>query len=122
MRAILILLAASWYGRAQSPDPSLTFEVASVKAAGAQQSGGSVSFKKSEKGSAGPSADPIRFTRRNATLARLIVAAYGLKPQQLIGPGWLTSDRYEIEAKVPEGGTAAQQMVCCKISSPNDSN
>jgi uncharacterized protein (TIGR03435 family) len=109
MRGFIPLLAASCYCAAQNPDPSLTFEVASVKTA--SQPAGFVTSKKSAAGSVPASADPIRFSRRNATLASLLLAAYELRPQQLIGPQWLTSERYEIEAKVPEGATAAQQLV-----------
>lgn len=110
MRGILVLLAACAYGSAQSADPPLTFEVASVKMVGAAESAAKMT-KKSAARSVRVSADPIRFSRRNATLASLLLTAYGLQPQQLIGPEWLTSERYEIEAKVPDGATAQQQLV-----------
>jgi uncharacterized protein (TIGR03435 family) len=112
MRAIVLLLATSWYGSTQSTDTSLTFEVASVKVTSAAQSaGGMVTARKSSSGPGPGAADPIRFSRRRATLASLLLAAYSLKPQQLIGPDWLTSERYDVEAKVPDGATGEQQLI-----------
>jgi hypothetical protein len=96
MRGILVLLAACVYGSAQRADPPLTFEVASVKMAGAAESAAKAA-KKNAVGSVRVSANPIRFSRRNATLASLLLTAGSLQPQQLLGPERLTSERYEIE-------------------------
>ena len=52
--------------------------------------------------------DPSRFARQNVTLALLVQQAYGLKPYQLIGPAWLTVERYDVTAKIPEGASADQ--------------
>jgi uncharacterized protein (TIGR03435 family) len=43
------------------------------------------------------------FTARNATLKRLIAEAWRLQLSQVIGPGWLSKNEYDIEARVPEG-------------------
>lgn len=110
MRGIPILLVASCCGSAQSVGPSLIFDVASVKIVGATET--SAGAKKSEVGPVQATANPVRFSRRNATLASLLLTAYGLiRPQQLIGPDWLTSERYEIDARSPEGTTPEQQSV-----------
>ena len=47
------------------------------------------------------------------TLQDLILLAYDLQSSQLSGPSWLPGDRFQIQAKVPEGATAEQlkQMV-----------
>jgi uncharacterized protein (TIGR03435 family) len=39
----------------------------------------------------------------------LLTRAYNLKPwQQLVGPAWLNSDKYDIAAKIPPGATREQ--------------
>ncbi len=44
----------------------------------------------------------MRVTLRRWTLASLIAAAYSVRREQIIGPSWLTEERFEIEAKIPE--------------------
>jgi uncharacterized protein (TIGR03435 family) len=41
-------------------------------------------------------------------LKMLLARAYKLKPDQISGPGWLGSERYTIEAKLPPGTDADQ--------------
>jgi uncharacterized protein (TIGR03435 family) len=114
MRTLLLLVAASLCGVAQT-EASLTFEVATVKKYGDPRPAGPVAARKSEAGPARLSgADPILFSRRNASLTSLLQAAYHLKAQQVIGPGWLTTERYEVVARVPEGANAEQQMIMLK--------
>ena len=84
------------------------FEVASVKPAG--EAASMIAVKKSAGGLASRYADPILFSRRS-TLASLLVTAYRLKPQQVVGPPWLAGQRYDIEGRDPEGATADQQLV-----------
>ena len=38
-----------------------------------------------------------------STLQGLMVAAYGVKPYQITGPGWITQQRFDVVAKLPEG-------------------
>lgn len=38
----------------------------------------------------------------------LITTAYAVRDEQVAGPGWLDSDRFDISAKIPRGTTAAQ--------------
>jgi len=49
-----------------------------------------------------------RYVNRDATMLNLIVAAYGI-PEDTIsgGPGWLSSDLFDVIAKVPNGTTPA---------------
>ena len=42
---------------------------------------------------------PAGITARNATLRRLAAEAYRLQTQQVLGPGWLDRNEYDIEAK-----------------------
>src|SRR5579872_1572706 len=84
-------------GRAQSQPassaPLPSFEVASVKP---NKSGGR---------GAGLQMAPGRFTAKNIPLKMLIGFAYDVRDFQISGgPGWLSSEKYDIEAK-PEGLT-----------------
>jgi len=47
-----------------------------------------------------------RFTY--ISLNDYIARAYRLKSFQIIGPGWLTSEKFDIAAKLPEGATVAE--------------
>jgi uncharacterized protein (TIGR03435 family) len=42
---------------------------------------------------------PAGFTARNATLRRLVAAAYRVQLRQVIGPNWLDQSEYDIEAR-----------------------
>src|SRR5580704_1047421 len=49
-----------------------------------------------------------RYVNRDATMLNLIVAAYGVSEDNIAGgPGWLTSDLFDVVAKVPDGTTMA---------------
>jgi uncharacterized protein (TIGR03435 family) len=49
-----------------------------------------------------------RYVNRDATMLELIEAAYGVSEDTIAGgPGWLTSDLFDVIAKVPEGTTLA---------------
>lgn len=108
MRQIMLLLAAA-SGSGQSANASLTFEVASVRIAGeAATSQGALKKRTGPSGGA----NPLRFSRRGVALDRLLTMAYGIPHRsQLIGPEWLSSNAYDIEALAPEGSTTEQQLV-----------
>ena len=77
-----------------------SFEVASVKP--------SVSHARpSTRGGPG-TPDPEQFTFTNVTLLNALVRAYDVKTYQVTGPGWLSSERYDIVAKVPPDTTKEQ--------------
>ena len=49
-----------------------------------------------------------RYVNRDATMLELIVAAYGGSQDDISGgPGWVSSDLFDVVAKVPDGTTAA---------------
>lgn len=84
-----VVLAAAQAPIATSVD--LVFEVASIKP---NKSGGGNSSTSGRAGS---------FTASNVTARELIVYAYRLRPFQLAGgPGWINSDRFDIQARQPE--------------------
>ena len=104
--AIVLVCVASAVS-AQSPDSSLSFEVASVKAAAPQGNG-----RMMMGGRGGPGTnDPGRYTTTNMPLKLLLAQAYNVKDHQITGPSWLDSERYDIVAKVPPGATKEQFRV-----------
>jgi uncharacterized protein (TIGR03435 family) len=80
---------------AQSP----AFEVASVKVN--RSNDGSSSYPRLTNGT---------LTAQNATLKMILQAAYGLSALQINGPGWLEADRYDLEAKSPQGVPDTEMM------------
>jgi uncharacterized protein (TIGR03435 family) len=53
--------------------------------------------------------DPTRYSFGRATLHDLLYTAWNLEDyQQISGPGWLASEPYDIEAKIPPGTTKDQ--------------
>jgi len=53
-------------------------------------------------------ADPARISFHNVPLRRVLLEAYPVRNYQLIGPDWLNSLRYDIDATIPPGTTKAQ--------------
>jgi uncharacterized protein (TIGR03435 family) len=96
--ATLVLCAAVLSAQAPTPIPTSTdvaFEVTSVK----PNNSGDTSSSTGGRGGS--------FTARNVTLRRLIVYAYRLREFQIAGgPGWLTVDRFDIQARAPENTKA----------------
>jgi uncharacterized protein (TIGR03435 family) len=42
------------------------------------------------------------------SLKDFIGSAYGVKPQQIVGPDWLGQERFDLAATIPAGGSVAQ--------------
>jgi uncharacterized protein (TIGR03435 family) len=97
MLAILVA-TASVTGFAQNPPPSPpepAFEVVSIKP---NRSGLSSSGSTTRTGGG--------YVGTNLTLHQLVIEAYRLRPFQVIGgPGWIKLDRFDINARAPEGTT-----------------
>lgn len=92
---------------AQTPDPKVTFEVATVKASAPPEMG---RIRVGMHG--GPGAqDPGRFTCENCNLSMLITTAYDIDFINISGPDFMNSQRFDIVAKVPEGATKEQFRV-----------
>jgi uncharacterized protein (TIGR03435 family) len=62
----------------------------------------SVKPHKSTSLSSGFRTDQGRLTATNVSLRGLIVRAYGVKDFQLEGPDWLSSERFDVSATLPE--------------------
>ena len=53
-------------------------------------------------------ADPRRITYHGTWLIPLIAEAFDVRPDQITGPAWLTTERYDIVANIPLGATKDQ--------------
>jgi uncharacterized protein (TIGR03435 family) len=76
------------------------FEVATVKPAAPQEMG-RVMVRMGN--------DPGRINYVNVSLRDVLARAYSVKQFQIAGPAWLDTERYDINAKIPEG--VAQDQV-----------
>jgi uncharacterized protein (TIGR03435 family) len=99
----LLLTSASLF--AQKPE-KLAFEVASIKPAPSLlQMAADI---QSGKARVGMRMDGARIDLSFISLRDLVVGAFKVKPNQISGPDWLISQRFEIHAKLPEGATKEQ--------------
>src|SRR5580704_13348269 len=53
--------------------------------------------------------DPTRINYPGVTLKSVLAMAYGVAPDQIVGPKWLGDERFDIVATLP-AGTALQQV------------
>jgi uncharacterized protein (TIGR03435 family) len=96
-----IAVMASTLIAAQAPAPKLEFEVASVRKSSADPgSGNAVAL--------GLRMDGAQARVGGLTLRDYIGMAYRLKTYQVIGPDWLSTERFDVNAKLPAGATADQ--------------
>jgi uncharacterized protein (TIGR03435 family) len=89
---------------AQSGQP--TFEVVSVKPSPPVPPSGGVYFGPPRGGPG--TADPSQIAWTYATMGSLLTTAYDVKAFQVDGPAWLSTERYDIVAKLPAGATKDQ--------------
>lgn len=103
MRKIVrIALFACAAASAQTDSP-IAFEAASIKPFPA---GSNIVFSGCM---GGPGSDnPGRIDCQHVTLKMLLMRAYQVKSQEVIGPGWLESEHFNILAKMPQGATKDQ--------------
>ena len=103
-----LLIAALFVipGLAQS---ALEFEVATVKPGAPDARPIPAEIEEQVRFQGGPgSSTPDQIDYKSVTLQLLLRRAYSVKADQVIGPDWLTSDRYDISAKVPVGSNQEQ--------------
>jgi uncharacterized protein (TIGR03435 family) len=94
---LLVCAAGMAFGQPAPAGPS--FEVASVKPAAPVTNG---EIRQSA------SSDPGRVTYSNVTLRSLPMRAYQVKDYQILGPGWLAAERYDVAAKLAENAPKDQ--------------
>ena len=95
--AVLALACASF---AQTP----AFEVASVKPSEPI----TPALVQSGRLHIGVSIDSLHVRISQYSLYDLIALAYQVKGHQISGPDWMVTERYDIQAKLPEGGRRGQ--------------
>jgi uncharacterized protein (TIGR03435 family) len=101
MRALSFFLASLIpVAFGQTPPARLEFEVASVKPSTAPAMGSSVNI--------GVKINGAQMHISSLSLKDYIRIAYRVKDYQVSGPDWLTGERFEIDAKLPEGATREQ--------------
>jgi uncharacterized protein (TIGR03435 family) len=105
--AISLAIGCAVVVMAQSPQPSLSFEVASVRPAAPPPSTPVMTWVHGGPGTA----DPGQITYRRTSLKQLLKYAYAVQDYQLDGPAWLDSTRFDVKAKVPLGATKEQARI-----------
>jgi uncharacterized protein (TIGR03435 family) len=102
MAAALAVIASAVY--AQAPPPAPAFEVASIKPATmptpAQIAAGQAHL--------GMNVDAARVDIGSQSLAELISLAYDVKLYQIQGPDWMSAERFDVIANLPEGASKDQ--------------
>jgi uncharacterized protein (TIGR03435 family) len=108
LRRIGLVLFTCCLAQSQTVDKSLTFEVASVKPAAPPSANGRgmIMFRPP---SGGPGTkDPGRISYPFISLKNLLMNAYDVKNYQIAGPGWLDTERFDINATMPLDTTKEQ--------------
>ena len=109
LRVGLVLLIILVPGLAFSQAPAtagLSFEVASVKVAAPLNPAELIQSGKLPH--VGMTVEGSRVDIGYMSLAELIPIAYNVKPFQVAGPDWMSSQRFDILARMPEGTTKEQ--------------
>jgi uncharacterized protein (TIGR03435 family) len=83
-----------------------TFEVASIKpAAPLDPVKIAAGIQAGQMPKIGPHVDAARAEYTYMALKDLIVLAYKVKPYQITGPDWISTERFDIVAKMPDGSS-----------------
>jgi len=99
-----ILLCAGGASLGQ-PSPRLEFEVASIKPSGPKSSPEVIAtIPRIRRG-------PVSFFFPRMALVEVVMMAYGLERNQVFVPNELNDERYDFNAKAPEGSTPDQAKV-----------
>jgi len=93
----LLAVAAADGLRAQSAEPRLVFEVASVKPS-----------DEASKKPMGWQYDDARVSYTRANLKVLVMDAYNVQYYQLDAPSWFETQHYDVSAKIPDGASQDQ--------------
>src|SRR4051812_31414184 len=96
----LLALALAWAAFAQTP----AFEVASVKVSEPI----TPALVQSGRLNMGVTIDSINVRISKLSMLELVALAYQIKGHQISGPDWISNQRYDIQAKLPEGGARRQ--------------
>ena len=96
-RCLFLGALAACFALAQSTPAKLQFDVSSIRAS--QPSG-------QQRVDVGLHLDGSQVRISSLDLASYVAMAYRLKRYQVTGPDWITTARFDINAKLPEGSTS----------------
>jgi uncharacterized protein (TIGR03435 family) len=99
--ALSLFHMAAGLAQTGQADAKLEFEVASVKPAAP------LTGRPLPRGGPG-SSDPAHIRYTYVSVKNLLILAYGIPTQQVTGPAWIDSERYDIVANIPTGATSEQ--------------
>ena len=99
-----VALAGAQTAPPQKATAPLAFEVASIKPAEPL----SVERMMAGQQHISVNVDAARVDFSDVSLAELIRAAYRVKLYQISGPDWMTTSRFDVVAKLPEGAKSDQ--------------
>src|SRR5579862_110253 len=107
---LMFVTVLSHNGTAQTADPKLQFEVASIKVSATVSGPFDPSKGRQNIGQrGGPGTNqPEQLTIGSMQIKNLLLQAFGVKALQLSGPSWLDNrdnDRFDVVAKVPPGAS-----------------
>jgi uncharacterized protein (TIGR03435 family) len=104
--ALILLLFTSAIARGQAPQGKLAFDVATIKpAAPLDQAQMAADMRAGKMPKLGQEIDATRATYTYMQLDQLIAMAYNMRRYQISGPPWLSQERFDIVATLPEGAT-----------------
>ena len=95
---IICALAIVQLALAQAP----AFEVASIRI------GAPFSMELLRSGGIGMTVEPGRVVIKSWALTDMIGAAFQVRTDQILGPDWMGTQRFDVQAKMPPGVTASQ--------------
>ncbi len=104
--ALILLAFASGAASGQAPQSKFTFDVATIKpAAPLDQAQMVVDMRAGKMPKVGQEIDATRATYTYTQLDQLIAMAYKIRLYQISGPPWMSQERFDIVATIPEGAT-----------------
>jgi uncharacterized protein (TIGR03435 family) len=113
LAGVVALTAPGAHWAQAGPPGNVEFEVASVKpvpaTAGAHRRQLPWPFQGGVEGIGG------RVTMHNKALADLVSAAYSVDVEFISGPGWVTEQLYDVDAKLPEGASYAHAPAMLQV-------
>ncbi|MEO5926553.1 MAG: TIGR03435 family protein [Bryobacteraceae bacterium] len=91
---VLLLGTMGWAQPTDGPD---RFDVAAIKI--------------SAHGGGGMGSNALRIMYNAVSIRMVMMRAFDISPYRILGPDWLSDERYSIDATIPEGTTPAQSRV-----------
>jgi uncharacterized protein (TIGR03435 family) len=103
--SVLLCACAAAFAQTTQPTPRLEFEVAAIRPSKPLPPVG-------QRGALPPIRNgPVYFFFPNQGLIQLVMMAYGLNANQVLIPDGLQNERFDINAKAPDGSTQEQVRV-----------